>query len=39
MQPGMYPATWQQLLGNMDLSLFKNIVTIAFQNIFYSEKR
>jgi hypothetical protein len=38
MQPGMYPATWQQLLGKMNLSLFESVVAIDFQNIFYSGK-
>jgi len=37
-QPGIYLATRQQLLRKMDLSLFKIIITVAFQNIFYSGK-
>jgi hypothetical protein len=37
MQPGMYPATWQPLLGKMYLSLFESVVVIDFQNIFLTE--
>jgi hypothetical protein len=37
-QPGIYPATRQQLIGKMDLNLFEIMVTAAFQNVFYLEK-